>query len=227
MSLLPDNYTFDNPSFTSSNLGAGIYADQDSIVECQSVSSSHSQASPSVPRHQTSTPRQLRRHYATLNVQHMGVPDIEESDTQSEYQYIANASLQNNTNNFYSEFDKTSSPMSVDYSRQDFRSNLNAINEATKHTPTGGMRVRQEGDTTITTEHRDPYSFYWKMDVVRPPSPEPLRRPYVPPPPPPPKVIEEVFQEEWVVCICRSYEMILQRKSGICQTGTEETAKIY
>jgi hypothetical protein len=206
MPKLTDNYTFDNPSFaaSSNNLGAGIYADQEETLSSSSHTNSLSPAlvnfpSPALDASQITTPRALRRHYAILNPHHMGVPSIEESDTQSEYQYIANASLQRNNNHkdntFYTEFDKTSDTMSVDYSRQDFRSNMNAINEATKHTPTGGMRVRQEGDTTITTEHRDPYSFYWKMDVVRPPSPEPLRRPHIPPPPPPPKVIEEVMDE--------------------------------
>ena len=30
-----------------------------------------------------------------------------------------------------------------------------------------GVRVRQIGDTTIMTEHRDPYSFYWQLDQQR------------------------------------------------------------
>ncbi|VDL76803.1 unnamed protein product [Nippostrongylus brasiliensis] len=49
-----------------------------------------------------------------------------------------------------------------------------------------GVRVRQHGDTTIMTEHRDPYSFYWQLDQHRRRSESPKRYP-----PPTDYVIDE------------------------------------
>ncbi|KIH52942.1 hypothetical protein ANCDUO_16943 [Ancylostoma duodenale] len=49
-----------------------------------------------------------------------------------------------------------------------------------------GVRVRQQGDTTIMTEHRDPYSFYWQLDQHRRRSESPKRKP-----PPTDYVIDE------------------------------------
>lgn len=52
--------------------------------------------------------------------------------------------------------------MAVDYSSADFRQSLATIDAASRD----GVRVRHQGDTTIVTEHRDPYSFYWQLDQV-------------------------------------------------------------
>ena len=136
-----------------------------------------------------------RRHYASIDVRSMGVPAVSPTEAENSIDY---------------------EEMSVDYSAQDFRQSLSAINDATRvpGAALAGIRVRQEGDTTITTEHRDPYSFYWKMDAFRQPEPEPQRQhhypppnaprpppppPPLPPPPPPPQQqdnhIEEVIRE--------------------------------
>ncbi len=67
----------------------------------------------------------------------------------------------------------------VDYSTQDFRKSFAAIDTAARHgamQPGGGVRVKKEGDTTIVTEHRDPYSFYWQLDQVRKQEEPPPRR---------------------------------------------------
>jgi len=40
----------------------------------------------------------------------------------------------------------------------------------------GDVRVRQVGDTTIMTEHRDPYSFYWQLDQFKKQEEPPPRR---------------------------------------------------
>ena len=64
----------------------------------------------------------------------------------------------------------------VDYSAQDFRRSRAIIDEAARrpHPPPtesngyrDNVRVRQIGDTTIITEHRDPYSFYWQLDQLK------------------------------------------------------------
>lgn len=55
-------------------------------------------------------------------------------------------------------------PMSVDYSSHDFQESRAAINAASRD----NIRVRRHGDTTVVTEYRDPYSFYWQLDQVRP-----------------------------------------------------------
>lgn len=59
--------------------------------------------------------------------------------------------------------------MAVDYSSKDFRQSLAAIDAASRDGSariSENVRVRQQGDTTIMTEHRDPYSFYWQLDQV-------------------------------------------------------------
>ncbi|PIO54755.1 hypothetical protein TELCIR_23874, partial [Teladorsagia circumcincta] len=78
--------------------------------------------------------------------------------------------------------------MAVDYSSQDFRQSLAAIDAASRDGVASreGVRIRQEGDTTIMTEHRDPYSFYWQLDQRRRRSESPKRYP-----PPTDYVIDE------------------------------------
>lgn len=46
--------------------------------------------------------------------------------------------------------------MSVDYSAQDFQHARSVIDAAAKKE---NVRVKKIGDTTIISEHRDPYSF--------------------------------------------------------------------
>ncbi|KAI6240036.1 hypothetical protein M3Y99_00487600 [Aphelenchoides fujianensis] len=69
--------------------------------------------------------------------------------------------------------------MSVDYSTQDFQRSRAVIDAAARQTD--NVRVRQIGDTTIMTEHRDPYSFYWQLDQVRRKEAETPRPPRQPP----------------------------------------------
>lgn len=74
----------------------------------------------------------------------------------------------------------------VDYSPQDFRRNLATIDHAARlgsspvssgtSYPAGGLKVRREGDTTVVTEHRDPYSFYWQLDKIKRQEEPPPRR---------------------------------------------------
>uniref|UniRef100_A0A1I7Z1R3 WW domain-containing protein n=1 Tax=Steinernema glaseri TaxID=37863 RepID=A0A1I7Z1R3_9BILA len=78
--------------------------------------------------------------------------------------------------------------MPIDYSPQDFRQSFAAIEAASRDNVT----VRQHGDTTIMTEHRDPYSFYWQLDQVRRAEEEPPRRP-----PPVDYVIDEEEEEHY------------------------------
>ncbi|CAD6188554.1 unnamed protein product [Caenorhabditis auriculariae] len=81
--------------------------------------------------------------------------------------------------------------MAVDYSSNDFRQSLAAIDQASRDGAVSregadGVRVRHMGDTTIMTEHRDPYSFYWQLDQARREAESPPRRP-----PPTDYVIDE------------------------------------
>ncbi|CAI2347431.1 unnamed protein product [Caenorhabditis sp. 36 PRJEB53466] len=70
--------------------------------------------------------------------------------------------------------------MAVDYSSNDFRQSLAAIDQASRDGAISrgedGVRVRHIGDTTIMTEHRDPYSFYWQLDQARRDTESPPRR---------------------------------------------------
>lgn len=61
----------------------------------------------------------------------------------------------------------------VDYSAQNFQQSRAAIDAAARNE---NVRVRQHGDTTVVTEHRDPYSFYWQLDQLRKQEEEPPRR---------------------------------------------------
>lgn len=78
--------------------------------------------------------------------------------------------------------------MAVDYSSKDFRESLATIDAASRDgiSSREGVRVRQHDDTTIITEHRDPYSFYWQIDQNRRRSESPKRYP-----PPADYVIDE------------------------------------
>uniref|UniRef100_A0A0N5AZA8 WW domain-containing protein n=1 Tax=Syphacia muris TaxID=451379 RepID=A0A0N5AZA8_9BILA len=80
--------------------------------------------------------------------------------------------------------------MPVDYSPTDFQQSLAAIDAASRD----GVRVSRQGDTTILTEHRDPYSFYWQLDQARRQENEPVR-----PPPPTDYVIDEETVAETVL----------------------------
>ena len=53
------------------------------------------------------------------------------------------------------------------------------------------VKVKKIGDTTIITEHRDPYSFYWQLDTMRKLEEEPRKRL-----PPVEQVIDEVIEED-------------------------------
>lgn len=53
--------------------------------------------------------------------------------------------------------------MSVDYSTHDFHESRAVIDAAARE----NVRVRRHGDTTVITEYRDPYSFYWQLDQAR------------------------------------------------------------
>ncbi|KAL7078441.1 hypothetical protein ACQ4LE_002473 [Meloidogyne hapla] len=87
----------------------------------------------------------------------------------------------------------------VDYSSSDFRHARAAIEEAAARQRLRGppdrlRRVRRIGDTTVITEHRDPYSFYWQLDQLRKAEQEPARVP-----PPVDYVLEEEEEEEhWI-----------------------------
>ncbi|GMR42206.1 hypothetical protein PMAYCL1PPCAC_12401 [Pristionchus mayeri] len=69
----------------------------------------------------------------------------------------------------------SSHSMAVDYSSRDFQQSLAAIDAASRERD--GVRVTHQGDTTIVTEHRDPYSFYWQLDQARRPDSPPRPRP--------------------------------------------------
>uniref|UniRef100_A0A914HBL5 PID domain-containing protein n=1 Tax=Globodera rostochiensis TaxID=31243 RepID=A0A914HBL5_GLORO len=94
----------------------------------------------------------------------------------------------------------------VDYSPNDFRQARAAIEDAATRQqndgPSGrgssgrrsagsGRRVRHFGDTTVITEHRDPYSFYWQLDKLKRAEQEPPR-----PMPPADYVLEDEEEAE-------------------------------
>ena len=72
--------------------------------------------------------------------------------------------------------------MSVDYSAQDFQQSRAAIDAASRSgnntviSHGDNVRVRQIGNQTIISEHRDPYSFYWQLDELRKKEEEAPRR---------------------------------------------------
>ncbi|GMT19132.1 hypothetical protein PFISCL1PPCAC_28649, partial [Pristionchus fissidentatus] len=84
--------------------------------------------------------------------------------------------------------------MAVDYSSRDFHQSLAAIDAASRDGGRDGVRVTQQGDTTIVTEHRDPYSFYWQLDQTRRAESPPRSRP-----PPTDYVIDEEEVQETIL----------------------------
>lgn len=54
--------------------------------------------------------------------------------------------------------------MSVDYSPTDFEESRARIDAASRQS---NVKVKKVGDTTIISEHRDPYSFYWQLDQFK------------------------------------------------------------
>ncbi|CEF67759.1 WW domain and PTB/PI domain and Pleckstrin homology-like domain-containing protein [Strongyloides ratti] len=68
------------------------------------------------------------------------------------------------------------STMSVDYSHKDYNQSRATI-ESIARNVSENVRIKQIGDTTIMTEHRDPYSFYWQLDQFKKPEEEPPKRP--------------------------------------------------
>lgn len=38
------------------------------------------------------------------------------------------------------------------------------------------VKIRKLGDTTIVTQHCDPYSFYWQLDKLQPADKEPKKK---------------------------------------------------
>lgn len=79
--------------------------------------------------------------------------------------------MMHNGNGHHAFFGQDRGVDDVDESPQDFRRNLAMIDQVAREGgafyPGGGIKMRREGDTTIVTEHRDPYSFYWQLDKIR------------------------------------------------------------
>lgn len=88
--------------------------------------------------------------------------------------------------------------MSVDYTPNDFEQARARIDAASRQE---NVRVKKQGDTTIVTEHRDPYSMYWQLDQVKKREPDPPRRP---------PLTDYVIDEEEVV-----EEAVLSPDSGV------------
>uniref|UniRef100_A0AC34GL86 WW domain-containing protein n=1 Tax=Panagrolaimus sp. ES5 TaxID=591445 RepID=A0AC34GL86_9BILA len=111
--------------------------------------------------------------------------------------FLTDDRIENNQQRYQYGYDTNDShqhqrDMSVDYSTQDFQHSRAIIDAAAR---TGGansvtqndnVRIRQIGNTTIISEHRDPYSFYWQLDELRRQEEDPPRRP-----PPTDYVIDE------------------------------------
>ncbi|VDM96449.1 unnamed protein product [Thelazia callipaeda] len=68
---------------------------------------------------------------------------------------------------------ENSSEMPVDYSAHNFYESRSVVDAALRD----NIRVRRHGDTTVVTEYRDPYSFYWQLDQARPREVETPKRP--------------------------------------------------
>ncbi|KAI1721274.1 phosphotyrosine interaction domain (PTB/PID) domain-containing protein [Ditylenchus destructor] len=124
----------------------------------------------------------------------------------------------------------------VDYSPRDFRHSRAIIEEAAAknnqkpamhsagdHSPASNVRVRQVGDTTIVTEHRDPYSFYWQLDQFKKKQEDPPRKP-----PPPDYVIdeeEEPERQETIVLSPDSHDSGVQVESHYSRPRKEEPVR--
>lgn len=79
----------------------------------------------------------------------------------------------------------------IDFSAQDFNKARSVIDAASrnfcileknskpiynnKYLNHNNRRIHQLGDTTIITEHRDPYSFYWQLDQQKKKQDKPQR----------------------------------------------------
>uniref|UniRef100_A0A915EA87 WW domain-containing protein n=1 Tax=Ditylenchus dipsaci TaxID=166011 RepID=A0A915EA87_9BILA len=124
----------------------------------------------------------------------------------------------------------------VDYSPGDFnhaRAVIDAAARSNGGPPTtstsSNVRVRQVGDTTIVTEHRDPYSFYWQLDQFKKKPEEPPRRI-----PPADYVIDEeeemdeqlspIFQEHCTVLSPDSHDSGVNMESHYSRPQKEEAA---
>lgn len=86
----------------------------------------------------------------------------EESHQIQIYQQAARDCKQIERNHRYLK--ENSARMSIDYSAHDFHESRAVIDAASRD----NIRVRRHGDTTVVTEYRDPYSFYWQLDQARP-----------------------------------------------------------
>lgn len=78
----------------------------------------------------------------------------------------------------------------IDYSSKDFNKVRSVIDAASRNNQISetnleailnnqysNRRIRQVGDTTIVTENRDPYSFYWQLNKQKKVEEEPIKRP--------------------------------------------------
>lgn len=78
----------------------------------------------------------------------------------------------------------------IDYSSKDFNKSRSVIDAASRNNRISetnleailnnqysNRRIRQVGDTTIVTENRDPYSFYWQLNKQKKVEEEPIKRP--------------------------------------------------
>jgi hypothetical protein len=111
--------------------------------------------------------------------------------------------------------------MSVDYSTQDFQRARSVIDAAAKQE---NVRVRKVGDTTIISEHRDPYSFYWQLDKIKKKEPEPPKRQ----PPISDYVIdeEEIAQETTVLSPPHSHDSGINFESQYSKPVKEEVRQL-
>lgn len=75
----------------------------------------------------------------------------------------------------------------IDYSSKDFNKARAVIDAASRNNRISetnpdlnnkysNRKIRQVGDTTVVTENRDPYSFYWQLDKQKKVE-EPIRKP--------------------------------------------------
>ncbi|CAJ0942615.1 unnamed protein product, partial [Mesorhabditis belari] len=110
--------------------------------------------------------------------QHRGARE-ERYGYRGEDEYVTRAARYGGHTHSQSQNRSRSENMAVDYSHQDFRQSLAAIDAAAREGALSreGVRVRQQGETTVVTEHRDPYSFYWQLDKARRESESPPRLP--------------------------------------------------
>ncbi|KAE9551313.1 hypothetical protein FO519_005464 [Halicephalobus sp. NKZ332] len=65
---------------------------------------------------------------------------------------------------------KSNDTMSVDYSPYEYQNSRAIIDTAARLalSQNENVRVRNIGNQMVISEHRDPFSFYWQMDKIRP-----------------------------------------------------------